>query len=289
MPIYTALGDLGFVASQTNGQQAGELYDLNVVVIPGTLNLRLQEQIPTFQKEIRYGQTLELQLSFGARLADSIGILVEAARSSTAADSADIPIRERINQGMQQYMGGGRIYRGWFDDWYFTPERAIAGDVLLAWKPPYASQHILAPRQYMSLDDTLRTIPVLYTHMDLVQINRISDIEGSFYASFYLEVTSAARFSVDQLDFTNAARSETSHDYLLDINLVRQRNVPGDMDLYYYLYKISGKFIFEPDLRKYPFDRQRFSISFQPAIALKPFLVQPSHPASRDTTFEVKG
>ncbi|WP_299990480.1 ABC transporter substrate-binding protein [uncultured Pontibacter sp.] len=289
MPIYTALGDLGFVASQADGKEAGELFDLNVVGIPGTFNLRLQEQVPAFKKEIRYGQTLELQLSFGARLADSIGILAEAARTSGTADSVDLPIRERINQGMQQYIGAGRIYRGWFNDWYFTPERAIAGDVLLAWKPPNTSQHILAPRQYMHLDDTLRSVPVLYTHMDLVQINRVSDTDGSFYATFYLEVTSAGRFMVEQLDFTNAARSEISHNYLLDIKLVRQRQLEGVTPLYNYLYKISGKFIFEPDLRQYPFDTQRFPISFQPASALRPFLVQPSHPASRDTVFEVKG
>lgn len=289
IPVYTALGDLGFVASHADGLGVGELYDLNVIGIPGTFNLRLQEQIPSFRMEIRHGATLELQLSFGARLADSIGILAEAARSSPAQDDPGISIRERINQGMTQYIGGQRIYRGWFNDWYFTPDQAIAGDVLLAWKPPTTAHHILAPQQYMYISDTLRKVPVLYTHMDMVQINRVSDTEGSFYATFYLEVTSAVSFSVEQLDFTNAARSETSHDYLLDIKPIRQRQLAGDPPLYTYLYKISGKFIFEPDLRSYPFDKQRFSVSFQPSSALMPFLVQPSHPAARDTVFEVKG
>jgi hypothetical protein len=288
IPVYTALGDLGFVASQSDGMHAGELYDLNVIGIPGTFNLRLQEQIPTFRREIQHGETLELQLSFGARLADSIGILVEAGKSE-ASEDPDITIRERINHGMAQYIGGKRIYRGWFYDWYFTPDRAIAGDVLLAWKPPAVTHHILAPLQYMYTNDTLRQVPVLYTHMDLVEINRISDTEGSFYATFYLEVTTAGAFSVEQLDFTNAARSETSHAYLLDIKPVRQHSIPGNPPLNSFLYKISGKFIFEPDLRRYPFDRQRFPISFQPARALNPFLVQPSHPSSRDTLFESKG
>lgn len=288
IPIYTALGDLGFVTSHADGLTVGELYDLNVIGIPGTFNLRLQEQIPTFRKEIQHGETLELQLSFGARLADSIGLLAEAARSSASKDP-DLSIRERINYGMTKYIGGERIYKGWFYDWHFTPDRAIAGDVLLAWKPEATSYHMLAPQQYMHINDTLRKVPVLYTHMDMVQINRVSDTEGSFYATFYFEVTSAGQFAVEQLDFTNAARSETSHDYLLDIKPIRQRRLTGAYPLYNYLYKISGKFMFEPDLRNYPFDRQRFSISFQPSSALSPFLVQPSHPASRDTVFEVKG
>ncbi|MBD1397737.1 ABC transporter substrate-binding protein [Pontibacter sp. JH31] len=287
VPVFTALGDLGFVASIIDKRLAGELYDLNVVGIPGTFNLRLQEQIPAFRREIRHSETLELQLSFGARLADSIGIIAEAAKSGNA-DPAD-NIRERINRNMMRYIGGSRIYRGWFNDWYFTPERAIAGDVLLAWKPSTSRQLILAPKQYMPINDTLRQVPVLYTHMDMVQLNRVSDTEGSFYASFYLEITSSNPFSMQQLDFTNAARSETSHEYLLDIKKIRERRQLHDMHLYNYMYKISGKFLFEPDLRNYPFDRQRFSISFQPSSALYPFLVQPSPPETRDTVFQVRG
>src|SRR5687767_8213797 len=39
MPVFTGLGDLGLVVSQLEGNLAGELYDLNVVGIPGTYNL----------------------------------------------------------------------------------------------------------------------------------------------------------------------------------------------------------------------------------------------------------
>ncbi|GAB3200631.1 ABC-type branched-subunit amino acid transport system substrate-binding protein [Pontibacter aydingkolensis] len=286
VPVFTALGDLGFVVSQTDGKYAGELFDLNVVGIPGTFNLRLQEQIPTFMNEISASETLELQLSFSARLADSIGIIAEAAKTG---DVEIENIRERINNGMQKYIGGGRIYRGWFDDWYFTPDRAIAGDVLLAWKPPLLPRPILAPDQYMRVNDTLVKIPVFYTHMNMVQINRVSDTEGSFYATFYLEITSPSKVSVQQIDFTNAARSETSHEYLLDIKPIRTQELPGAPPLYNYMYKISGKFLFEPDLKNYPFDKQKFSIHFQPASAVQPFLVQPSTTALNDSVFDVKG
>ncbi|MDX5481671.1 MAG: ABC transporter substrate-binding protein [Hymenobacteraceae bacterium] len=287
IPIFTALGDLGFVVFQSGGQKAGELFDLNVVGIPGTFNLRLQEQIPTFMEEIRHGETLELQLSFGARLADSIGILAEAAK--TGPGTAGMDIRETITQGLQRFIGGAHIYRGWFEDWYFTPDRAIAGDVLLAWKPPALSRHILAPEQYMRVNDQLQQVPVFYTHLDMVQINRVSDIDGSFYATFYLELTSTSEASIQQIDFTNAARSETSHEYLLDIKPIRASRLAGELPLYNYMYKISGKFLFEPDLKSYPFDKQKFPIQFQPASALQPFLIQPSTKALTDSVFDVRG
>ncbi|MEJ8802645.1 ABC transporter substrate-binding protein [Pontibacter sp. H249] len=286
IPIFTALGDMGFVVSQADGKEAGELYDLNVVGIPGTFNLRLQEQIPTLMTEIEAGETMELQLGFSARLADSIGILAQAAKTGDA-DIKDI--RERINNGLHKYIRGGNIYRGWFDDWYFTPDKAIAGDVLLAWKPSQLDRPILAPDQYMLVNDTTKKVPVFYMHMDMVQINRISDIEGSFYATFYLELNSTNPVSVQQIDFTNAARSETNHEYLLDIKTISRKTLAGQPTLYNYMYKVSGKFLFEPDLKKYPFDKQKFSIHFQPASAVQPFLIQPSNTALNDSIFEVKG
>lgn len=286
LPIFTGLGDLGFVATQTDSDIYGELYDLSVVGIPGTFNLRLQEQIPTFQKEVVPGETLELQLSFGARMADAIGLMASAAAEDA---SPDTDIRARINRGLERYINGSRIYRGWFDDWYFTSERSKAGDVLLAWKPPELSRHILAPEQYLRINDTLRQVPVLYTHVDMVQINRVSDLDRSFYATFYLQLSTNSEIAINQIDFTNAARSETSHDYLLDIKLLRHTRKSKTTALHDYLYKISGKFLFEPDLRDYPFDKQKFSIHFQPSTAVHPFLVQPSATALNDSVFEKKG
>jgi ABC-type branched-subunit amino acid transport system substrate-binding protein len=285
--VFTALGDLGHVIAQSEKKALGEIYDLNVVGIPGTFNLRLQEQIPAFNTEIKPGQTLEFQLSFSARFADSIGLLADALKISDAPES--INIRERINNGLQKYVGGGRIYRGWFDDWYFTSDRAIAGDVLLAWKPTLLNRQILAPEQYMRVNDSLRKVPVFFTHLDMVQINRISDVDGSFYATFYLEITSPSKIDISRIDFTNAARSETSHEYLLDIKPISFKTIPGKKVLYNHMYRISGKFLFEPDLKNYPFDNQKFTIQLQPSNALHPFFIQPSIIALNDSVFEVSG
>jgi hypothetical protein len=213
--------------------------------------------------------------------------LAEVANSEESTGSENI--RERINKGLEKYKDGGRIYRGWFEDWYFTKERAKAGDVLLAWKPSALPHPILAPEQYMRLNDTLRKVPVFFTHMSMVEITGVSDIEGSFYATFYMELTSISKVAIQQIDFTNAARSETNHEPLMDIKLIRMNNLEGEPPLFNYMYKISGKFLFEPDLKNYPFDIQKFSIHFQPASATQPFLVQPSMTALNDSVFDIQG
>ncbi len=289
IPVFTALGDLGHVIGQAGTEDIGELYDLNVVGIPGTFNLRLQEKVPSFVEVVTPGKALEFQLSFSARIADSIGLLAEAAKIGRYKGK-EKNIRERINSGMQQYIGGGRVYRGWFGDWYFNAERAAAGDVLLAWKPELLPRHILAPNQFSLINDTLKQVPVYFTHLDMVQLNQISDIEGSFYASFYFEITSTDTVDIQQIDFTNAARSETSHELLLDVKPISfKRKLENDRVFYNYMFKVTGKFLFEPDLKNYPFDTQKFAIKFQPENATKPFIVQPSTSSLDDSTFFADG
>ncbi|MCJ8167088.1 ABC transporter substrate-binding protein [Pontibacter sp. E15-1] len=289
IPIFTALGDLGQVIGQSEGNNLGELYDLNVIGIPGTYNLRLQEQIPSFIQDVTPGETLEFQLSFSARIADSIGLLAAAAAIGETADTSENATKELIISGLQKYVGGGLIYRGWFDDWFFNADRAIAGDVLLAWKPALLTRHILAPDQFIWINDTLRQVPVFFTHMDMVQLNQVNDPEGSFYATFYLEITSIIPVDIARIDFTNAARSETSHEYLLDIKPISFRKIPGKKPLYNYMFRVSGKFLFEPDLKNYPFDKQKFPIQLQPANATNPFFIQPSTTALNDSLFETDG
>lgn len=286
-PVFTALGDLGFVITHTDAYTTGELFDLNVVDIPGTFNQRLQEQIPAFLANLQATSALEVQLSFAARFADSIGILADAAGTNQDEDS---PLNERIIKGLEKYIGGERIYHGWYADWYFTKERAIAGDVLLAWKPPSLSRYMLAPNQYVRFQDSVLSIPVLYSHVDMVRIDRVSDTEGSFYANFYLEITSKEDIDINQLDFSNAARSSTNHQYLTDLKLLRKQRVFfKGMPMYNKMYEVSGKFLFTPDLKKYPFDRQKFPINIKPKSAVEPFLVQPTITEMHNTNFDVKG
>ncbi|MCJ8163934.1 ABC transporter substrate-binding protein [Pontibacter sp. E15-1] len=289
VPVFVGLGDAGFVESlaHAQGQEIEEMYDINIAGVSGALNLRLQEVILSLRNDLDYSEELEFQLSFGARFADAIGMMVEAAKSKQ--DTSPATIRENTVQGLHNYIGGKQIYRGWYADWYFMDTKSGAGSVFLAWKPSNLTHHVLAPEQVIFVEDTLREIPVIYTHIDLVQIDQVQDTEGTFYANFYFELFSSSPFSIDQIDFTNAARSETSHARLLDIKLVRSKRPANKTAMYSSLYKVSGKFLFDPDLRNYPFDQQKFIISFQPGSALQPFLIQPPVAALRDSVFDSGG
>ena len=48
------------------------------------------------------------------------------------------------------------------------------------------------------------------------------------------------------------------------------------------IYKISGRFLFDPVLENYPFDMQRFAIDLQPKNGEAPFIVQPPALQLRD-------
>ena len=289
VPVFVGLGDAGFCAAQAQakGQDLGELYDVNIAGVSGALNLRLQEVILSLENGLEYSDELEFQLSFGARFADAIGMIAEAANAKISTSESNI--REKIIQGLHQYIGGKKIYRGWYTDCYFTKHKSGAQDMFIAWKPKTLTHHILAPEQLIFVEDTIKEIPVLYTHIDMVRIDRVKDTEGTFHAEFFLEIFSSMPFGIEEIDFTNADRSETNNIALVDISVIREKRIKNELSLYNYLYRVSGKFLFNPDLRKYPFDEQNFPISFQPRSALRPFMIQPPVAELRDSVFESGG
>ena len=60
---------------------------------------------------------------------------------------------------------------------------------------------------------------------------------------------------------------------------------PADMRIY----RVSGKFMFEPRLSNYPFDIQRFSIDLQPKLGDSPFIIQPPPSRLRDHKVDSDG
>jgi hypothetical protein len=55
------------------------------------------------------------------------------------------------------------------------------------------------------------------------------------------------------------------------------------------VYRVTGKFLFDPILLHYPFDTQRFSIDIQPKRSNEPFIVQPPPENLRDRVVSVDG
>lgn len=290
LPVYCGITDILQLAINSQHFQAAELYDINAFGVPGVQNMRIYEQLEKASTATGAVQPQEFQLGLSGRLVDEIGLIREAAADPTLPPN--LPIRERISQGLQKYINYQKVYRGDFADWSFTQEHGFAGNALLSWKPRNYKLPVLAPEQFHFPDSSRKLVaglPVLYASLDLDQISQVDDEAGSFYATFYLDLNSATDLSVNDLDFANAARNKINQEALVDAKLLRSRELGHDPIFNNYLYKVSGKFMFNPDLKRYPFDVQKFAIKVQPKNALHPFLVQPPTESLRDTVFSSVG
>ena len=94
---------------------------------------------------------------------------------------------------------------------------------------------------------------------------------------------------ISAIEFTNAVRGPGSAAPLVNVREVHSDRGSGMVDGSARVYKVSGRFAFEPDLAKYPFDSQVFSISFQPASTDAAFVLQPPSENLRNQTFSVEG
>ena len=89
--------------------------------------------------------------------------------------------------------------------------------------------------------------------------------------------------SIDKIEFSNAyldAQSGGGRQITIETvhPAAKARPIPNSMKIY----KVSGRFLFEPDSATYPFDTQRFSINLQPKNGEAPFIVQPPPLELRD-------
>jgi hypothetical protein len=95
--------------------------------------------------------------------------------------------------------------------------------------------------------------------------------------------------SIDKIEFTNAYIDPRTNGSQITVETLHDggpSNVfPDNMKVY----RISGRFVFEPDLARYPFDTQRFSIDMQPKRGDSPFIVQPPPLDLRDRTVATDG
>ena len=285
LPVFSGFIDIPIIDSSIPGFKQAEIYDISVFGIPSALNMRLQVLKDRYKTELKESIKLDFQLGFAALIADAVG-LVNAAAPPTSTEKN---IREEITKGLHRYVNGDKLYRGKLLDWYFNEDRILATEAVLGWKPANLEKPILAPYQFLRSDTGLTKTQVLYTNIDLIRIDRISDEEGSFNARFYLEINSKKNISIEKLDFANAARNEINQEPLLDIKLLRADSANGNDEIFNYLYKVSGKFYYSRNLKNYPFDRQQFTITLQTNSAYEPFLIQPPALYQRDTSFTSPG
>lgn len=230
-------------------------------------------------------------LSAGTQYADMVGLIAEAARGTDAATGLP-DLRKLIVQRLgTAYASGRGTYKGRFDNWSFQPSSRAAARAPLIVMIPRGLEHMqLAPVQFLHLrNNSMQRIDTLYADIDLVSAERIDDNDRTFLADFYLSMNDRSGTPINQIEFSNAYLEPGSNDRQISIRVVHDGQKSDAFPDHMKVYRVTGKFLFDPQLLDYPFDTQRFSIDIQPKAGSAPFIVQPLPRSLRDRAVTVDG
>lgn len=290
IPVFIALGSINGVATQASGVgrfYRGAFYEIAEGGIANLNNERLEELMRSPDKMPSFRAYSPYAVGYGARYADLIAMVAEMA--NTAASSNPTKMADHIVDELASLRKGRRVWRGWAQDWTFTEAHSSGEHSLLVWRANPTAKSILAPEQYIRVDGEVRPVPVLYVHLDMVSVSHVDSNDRSFEAEFFFTMRASRQIPITALEFTNALRGAQSAQPLISVRRVYEDRELGPDNLVSRIYKVSGRFRFDPDLRKYPFDEQVFSISFQPATMDAAFFLQPPSEEIRADSFLVDG
>lgn len=289
IPAFLGLGTIGRMLDPINGglDYQGDLFEIAQAGIPDVNNERLVEVTRRDDFDDRARSFTDYALGYGGMYADQLAMIVDAAaRSPTPSVTG---IRNTISLKLRKLEAGKKVFSGWSRDWSFTLDRASADFPLIVWKPSKRDNFVLAPVQYRKTRTGVEPVPVVYAHVDMVRIYKIDSSDKSFHAEFFLSIQSEGKVSINDIEFTNAYPSGDDNKPLVDKRAIHDNQADDRLGIGGQLFRITGKFVFKPDLRKYPYDKQRFSISFQAANTATPFFIQPPRPDLRDDEFQIDG
>lgn len=298
----------------------GDLYQLAWDSLPGLYNERLRRQImrerssnwlfPDRKRSMTAGwltgkceekDEVDAQniladanlraIARGTQYADMVGLIATLIADASAREGL-AALRTRVIDGIaSQYATGHGAYVGEYDNWSFRPDSRTASRTPIVIVRPRGAMNLrLAPDQYVRLrNDNLRRIQTLYMDIDLIRLYRVDDKEKSFFADFYLSLTNSGQLSMSNIDFANAYIDPENNGAQLTVTPLHEG---GPSDAYpegSKIYKVSGKFGFEPDFSRFPFDTQLFSIDVQRKTGEMPFVIQPPPRDLRDRTASTEG
>jgi len=230
-------------------------------------------------------------LSAGTQYADMVGLIAEAARGKDV--TTGLPeLRSLITQRLQSAYALGRgTFQGRFDNWSFQQSsRAAARTPMILMLPRGLAHTQLAPLQFAHLrNNHMQPIDTLYADIDLIRAEHINDNEKTFLADFYLSMNDRGGASIEKIEFSNAYLEPGSNDRQITIRPIHDGGKSEAFPDHMKIYRVSGKFLYEPQLLDYPFDTQRFSIDIQPKNSNAPFIVQPPPDNLRDRLINVDG
>lgn len=290
-PVYAASGSM---VRMLNGMGAadydGEMFQTRSSV-PGVTNSRMAAllQDPKF---VRVGAEFPpSDRSYGASYADIVAVMAEAAQGPAGRGDSLAEIRADTIAALSRTAQGVRIFRGATRDWTFDRGGSAVEPVYLLRRPSDSRALQLHNRQYAATGPgaAVNRVPIAHISFDLVQINAIDSAGQTFDAAFYVSIESEDGLTLDDFEFSNAVQSDIGADAMLSVRRLKGADRAAGMRRGTTVYKVEGRFQFEPDLSRYPFDRQSFSIQLQPADATAPLIMQPPPERLRDRAFDIPG
>lgn len=290
IPVFIALGSInGVVTHPTGGgkRYRGGFYEIAEGGIANLNNERLEQLMRSPDRMPAVRTYSPYAVGYGARYADLVAMLAELANAAPSANPSRMA--DYIVDELAKLRKGRRVWRGWAQDWTFTEAQASGEHSLLVWRANARSKSILAPEQYVRAGGKIKAVPVLYVHLDMDSISHVDSNDRSFEAKFFFTMQAKKRIPISAIEFTNAVRGANSAKPLISVRRVHEEAGSPAGGQSTRIYKVSGRFQFEPDLRKYPFDEQVFSISFQPATMDAAFFLQPPSDEIRAEEFSVDG
>ncbi len=230
-------------------------------------------------------------IAVGTQHADMVALIAEAVRSADPRLEVAALRRHVLQQMASKFAVGKGTFKGSFENWSFDPSsRAATRTPFVIILPQGLGRTQLAPIQFVRVKDgTLKQIETIYADIDLIKTYRVDDNEKTFYAQFYLSMHAGRKASIDQIEFTNAYLDPRTGGRQITIEVVHAGGPSAAYPETMRIYKISGRFVFEPELESYPFDTQRFAIELQPRKGDDTFIIQPPPLELRDRQVETDG
>ena len=101
-------------------------------------------------------------------------------------------------------------------------------------------------------------------------------------AEFYLALRDPSGDGIKRIEFANAFLDPSAQGRQISIETIHEGGSDGMFPPGMKIYKVIGRFLFEPKLAAFPFDTQSFSIDLQPKSGNATFIVQPPPLELRD-------
>lgn len=219
-----------------------------------------------------------------ARYVDMMELIARTVRRMPR-DTGIRTLRDRVTAALAaDYAVGKGAFSGIFENWSFDPYmRTAARTPFVLILPQNLGRLQLAPIQFRrARDGGFDPISTLYADVDLIKAHRVDDSAKSFAAEFYLAMRDNADLSIEKIEFANAFVDPSSGGRQISVETVHGGGRNGMFPPGMRIYKIVGRFLFDPRLAEYPFDTQTFSIDIQPKNGSTAFIVQPPPAELRD-------